>query len=61
VQCSRSEIIDDGSGFSNGKSRISYPDPTKHSITDPDPNPIFELQIEKKHQNLSKFEFFLHK
>ena len=29
---------------SNGKSRISDPDPGNHPITDPDPDPTAELQ-----------------
>jgi len=48
------KIINHGSGSSNGKSRILDPDPENHPIRDPDPN--FELQIDKKgHQHLTKF------
>ena len=33
------------------------PDPGNHPITDLDPDPTFELQIDKeRHQNMSKFK-----
>ena len=61
-QCSGSEIINYGSGSLIGKLRISNPDPGKYPITDPDPYPTFELQIDKKdieiRQNTSKFVMF---
>jgi len=54
--CSRSEIINDRSGSSYGKLRISDPDPGNHLFTDPDPDPTCELQIDKKRHNiLSRF------